>query len=121
MMVKRSLAARLHDILDNIANAKAFVGGLNSDQVNSDPLRRLALERAVEIISEASRHLPDEMRAKHPQIPWRNIAGTGNWLRHAYERVDTDLISGIVQYDLDPPKAAVESLLTDVQANEREE
>jgi hypothetical protein len=44
------------------------------------------VERGIEIISEAGRRLPGELKRRHPEIPWRKIAGVGNVLRDEYER-----------------------------------
>ena len=46
-----------------------------------------AVTRALEIISEAARRLPDELRARHPELPWRAIMGAGNVYRHNYDNV----------------------------------
>jgi uncharacterized protein with HEPN domain len=50
-------------------------------------LRRYAVTRCLEIISEASRRLPDELKARHPAIAWRDMAAAGNIYRHEYEDV----------------------------------
>jgi uncharacterized protein with HEPN domain len=50
-------------------------------------LRRYAVTRCLEIISEASRRLPDELKARHPAIAWREMAAAGNIYRHEYEDV----------------------------------
>jgi uncharacterized protein with HEPN domain len=49
---------------------------------------RRAVERGIEIISEASRHLPEELKAQYPQIYWQEIAAIGDLLRHEYGRID---------------------------------
>ena len=59
-------------------------------------------EWGLEIISEASRHLPDELKARHPEIPWPKVAGIGNVLCHEYARVAHDLLWRVVQDDLLP-------------------
>ena len=76
------LNVRLHDILDNIVLVEGAIAGKDFDQFLADPILRLAVERAIEIISEASRHIPAELTARHPAIPWRNIRDIGNVLRH---------------------------------------
>jgi uncharacterized protein with HEPN domain len=48
----------------------------------------LAVERGIEIISEASRHVPDELKLQYRHIYWREIAGIGNLVRHVYGRID---------------------------------
>ena len=74
-------------------------------------MRRYAAERCVEIISEASRRLPDAWKAEHPSIPWSDIAGIGSVLRHDYDDVNVDIIvklRGAPRGDL---RAAVVTLL----------
>lgn len=58
------------------------------------------VERGVLIVSEASRHLTDELKARHPEIPWTKVAGIGNVLRHSYENVAAPIIWKLVQVDL---------------------
>jgi uncharacterized protein with HEPN domain len=52
---------------------------------------------SIEIISEASRHLSDELKARHPEIPWPKVAGIGNVLRHDYELVAHDVLWRVVR------------------------
>ena len=56
--------------------------------------------RGVEIISEASRHLTNELKARHPEIPWQKVAGIGNVLRHNYESIAAPVIWKLVKADL---------------------
>jgi uncharacterized protein with HEPN domain len=58
------------------------------------------VERGLEIISEASRRLPDAMKARHPIIPWSKVAGIGNVLRHDYEHIAYDVLWRVVHDDL---------------------
>jgi hypothetical protein len=57
------------------------------DVFETDWQTQWLVERGVEIISEASRHLSDELKARHPRIPWGKVAGIGNILRHNYENI----------------------------------
>jgi uncharacterized protein with HEPN domain len=61
---------------------------------------------------------PDELKARHPGIPWRDIAGIGNILRHGYDSLDHAVIWGVVEAHLPPLKAAVEAMLREVEAEE---
>lgn len=63
---------------------------------------RMAVERLLEIISEASRFIPPEMKARDRTINWRRLADLGNWLRHAYHRTDAGLIWVMIEDDLEP-------------------
>ena len=60
----------------------------------------MAVERGVEIISEASRHLSDELKARHPNIPWGKMAGIGNILRHNYENIAAPVMWKLAREDL---------------------
>jgi uncharacterized protein with HEPN domain len=92
------------------ADARRFVEGHTPESFAADAMVRRAVERMVEIISEASRHLPPEMKARHPEVPWRAVAGIGNILRHTYERVEDREIWLVVTRDLDPLQAAIEAM-----------
>ncbi len=72
------------------------------DVFKTDWQRQWVVERGIEIISEASRHLPTELKARHTDIPWSKVAGIGNVLRHAYEHVALDVLWGVVRDDLPP-------------------
>src|ERR1700731_4691506 len=87
----------LLDIRDNIRLASAFIEGADFDAFRDNQLLFYAVTRALEIISEASRRLPDDMRARHPNIPWVEMAGAGNVYRHDYEDVRQLLVWGTVQ------------------------
>ncbi len=69
------------------------------------------MTRCLEIISEASRRLPDELKARHPDIPWTDVAGAGNVYRHDYEDVQHKLIWGTVHNRLPALLAATEQEL----------
>lgn len=82
MTPRRDPRAYVGDILEAIANIQADTDGLDFDQFAADRRVRQLVERNVEIISEASRRLPNDARAAEPDVPWREIAGIGNILRH---------------------------------------
>jgi uncharacterized protein with HEPN domain len=101
----------LLDIRENIRLARPFVGGLDYDAFRDNQLHFYAVTRALEIISEASRRLPDDMKARHPNIPWIEMAGAGNVYRHDYEDVRQRLVWGTVRNRLPALLAAVEQEL----------
>lgn len=104
-MPARSLAPRLTDIIEAIEHIRAETAGVPLDIFEADWRKRWLVERGVEIISEASRHLSDELKARHPAIPWPKVAGIGNVLRHEYARIAPDVLWNVARNDLPPLEA----------------
>jgi uncharacterized protein with HEPN domain len=88
--------------------ATHFVEGFDRDTFRADLRSVYAVARCLEIISEASRRLPDELKARYPEISWRQMAGAGNVYRHDYEDVVAQFIWDTVEYALPPLKASIE-------------
>lgn len=108
------LRFRLLDILDAIAQLELLLGKLEFSSFVTDRVRRAACERFLEIVSEASRHIPQTWKTEHPEIPWKEIADIGNHLRHAYHSVDAEILWQIhTSGELDALKAAVKKMTSD--------
>ena len=84
--------AALADIIRNIDLAEGFARHLTVEQFTADIQRVYATTRALEIISEASRRMPDDLKARHQAVPWRQIAGAGNVYRHGYDVVAPEVV-----------------------------
>jgi uncharacterized protein with HEPN domain len=76
------------------------------------------VERAVQIISEAVRALPNELTAQYPEVEWTKVAGIGNILRHEYERVDPAIMWDIATVQLPKLEIVVRRMLADLGRNE---
>jgi uncharacterized protein with HEPN domain len=103
--------AALRDIAQNIDLAMRFTAGFDYEAFYADPRTIYAVTRCLEIISEASRRLPDDFKARHPEIAWTDMAGAGNIYRHGYENVAEQQLWDAVQVDLPPLRAVVDSEL----------
>lgn len=77
----------------------------------SDPIVRRAAAYAVQTISEAVRHIPDDWLSEHPSEPWAQIRGIGNRIRHEYFRLDDDILWQIMATDTHALKSAMEAML----------
>jgi uncharacterized protein with HEPN domain len=97
-------------ILYNIALAHSFLDGLTLEQFSTDQRTLYAVTRCLEIISEATRRLPGEAKAKHPDVPWARIAGAGNVYRHDYEDVLASILWNTVHFQLSDLESAVEAI-----------
>jgi uncharacterized protein with HEPN domain len=108
-MPSESLKTALLDIRDSILLAQEFVQGLTLESFTISRLHYFATTRALEIISEASRRLPDALRARHPLIPWRAIRDAGNVYRHHYDNVEESLVWKTVHEDLPALLAVIDA------------
>ncbi len=80
------------DILEAIDQAASFVRDMTFTEYCADLKTQRAVERTLEVISEASRHIPDDVKERHSAIPWRNVAGIGNIMRHDYRSIASKVI-----------------------------
>jgi uncharacterized protein with HEPN domain len=116
---------RLHsdyvrDILDAIAKATSFVSGMSVETFAEDARTSFAVIRALEIVGEAARQIPADVRAAYPGVPWKAMTGIRDKLIHQYFGVDLEVIWRTVQDDLPPLLAPLASLLTDLERSESE-
>jgi uncharacterized protein with HEPN domain len=98
----------LRDILHHIDLATQFIDGFDRATFKLDVRATYAVVRCLEIISEASRRLPTELKARHLTISWRQMAGAGNVYRHDYEDVAAQFVWDTVQHALPSLKVVIE-------------
>ncbi len=94
-------------ILEAIANIETDIAGYDFEKFRTDRRTRQLVERNLEILSEASRRLPNEYKDREVQISWRAIAGIGNVLRHDYHQTYPTVLWDTCKNDLKPLKDAV--------------
>lgn len=117
-MAARSLIPRLTDIIEAIERVNGVLADVSLEAFENDWQRQWLVERGVEIVSEASRHLPDDLKARNPEIPWQKVAGIGNVLRHNYESIAAAVLWKLAQADLPTLENACRSELAAEQARE---
>jgi uncharacterized protein with HEPN domain len=87
--------------------AHQFVAGLNYESFSGDVRTVYAVIRCLEIISEASRRLSDNLKARHPSIAWKQMASAGNVYRHDYEEVAARIVWDTIEKALPLLRAVV--------------
>lgn len=92
----RDPAVYIEDILRSAERIGAFMAGLSRDQFFADIKTQDAVVRNLEVIGEAVKRLPDDLRRKHPEIEWRRIAGLRDILIHAYFGIDLEVVWNII-------------------------
>ena len=95
--MSRKLEQRIADIIRCCEKILRFTAGMSRDQLAGDELVTDAVLRNIEIIGEATKNLPDDVRARMPGIEWKKIAGMRDWLSHVYYRVDPDIVGEVVE------------------------
>jgi uncharacterized protein with HEPN domain len=88
---QRSLHLRLEHILKGIARIEQLTAGRTVEDYLADEGLREMIERNIARISEAARHVPSGVKAAYPAVPWRQVVGVGNVIRHDYDQID-DLV-----------------------------
>jgi uncharacterized protein with HEPN domain len=106
----RNTRHAVHDILETIERVQTRTAAVEFAEFQANWELRFAVQRAIEIISEASRRIPPEVQSLRPEIPWRRVAGIGSVLRHDYHTISDKVILDVVQGDLPLLKAAVEAI-----------
>ena len=80
--------AYLWDMRKYAQDARALVGATSFEELDRDSIRKLALERMIEIIGEAARRVSPDFKRRHPSIDWRALAGQRNVIAHEYGKID---------------------------------
>jgi uncharacterized protein with HEPN domain len=103
-------------MLENLERIQGYVAGLDREKFGGDTLRRDAVERCLERICEAAFRLGEQAAELAPNQPWGDIRGLGNRLRHAYDRIDLDILWNTVRDRLPSLKADAEQALMVLKA-----
>jgi uncharacterized protein with HEPN domain len=103
-----SIEDRLRDTLEAIIEIEDVMHGVSFNNFLNDRRTRLIIERLPEIVCEASRSIPDDIKRNEPGIDWRKMIDFGNLLRHAYHRTKAEVVWDVIENELPPLKSAVE-------------
>jgi uncharacterized protein with HEPN domain len=112
-MATKSPHVRLRHSLENIDGIVASTQGMTQQDITENFLVMRAIERCIQIISEAAKELPPEMRVREADIPWRDIIGIGNLLRHEYYRIRPADLWDIVHNHLPKLRSTIVRLLSE--------
>ena len=110
-MKKRDTRDYLKDILQAIDQVEAFIGDLTYDQFVNDSKTLNAVVRSIEVIGEASKNIPQTIKANHPDLPWKQMAGMRDKLIHGYFGIDTETIYKASKTNIPQLKTPIEKIL----------
>jgi uncharacterized protein with HEPN domain len=106
----------IEDILDSMDKAEILLENVNFEQFETDFRINFAVVRALEIIGEAAKRIPDTVRQEYPSIPWRGMAGMRDRIIHGYDTVDLQIVWDVVKRDIPLIEPQIKQILTDYEA-----
>lgn len=106
----REIRHAIDDILEALNRVDQVSQGKTLADFEASWQLQYLVQRAIEIISEASRAIPDDLKALRPEIPWNSVKGVGNVLRHEYRGISNPLIWRVVTDELPRLRIAVEAI-----------
>jgi uncharacterized protein with HEPN domain len=106
----RKVRHAFHDILEAIARIEEITSGKTLADFEASWELQWLVQRGIEIISEASRAIPTELKNARPEIPWSRVRDIGNVLRHEYQGLSDPIIWNVVTDELPRLKSAIEAL-----------
>ncbi|MCD6384659.1 DUF86 domain-containing protein [Candidatus Sumerlaeota bacterium] len=110
-MTKRSYRMFVEDVLDAMEKIERYIKGLSYETFTKSEMIVDAVIRNLEIIGEASRNLPENVRRKYPDIPWKRIIGLRNIVIHEYFGIDLSIIWEIITRNLPETKPLITEML----------
>lgn len=113
--MKRTYRDYVSDILICFQETQEFTTGLDFKAFAKDRKTVNAVVRSLEVMGEAAKRIPSVLRAKHPKIPWKRMAGMRDKLIHEYSGVDLEIVWGVVKTELPPLKLLLEQMLQTIE------
>lgn len=114
-MSDRQYLDYIYDILDSIEKIESFTSNMDYAAFAADDKTVYAVVRALEVIGEAAKKIPDEARKQYPDIPWQKMAGARDKLIHEYFGINIKVVWKTVQESLPPLKPAIAKMIADMK------
>jgi|SRR3989338_8307942 len=118
--MKRDLKLFIRDIISSMGDIEEFLGDMALEQLKNDNKTSSAIIRKFEIIGEAAKHIPNEIKDKHQDISWKSIAGMRDRLIHAYFGIDYNLVWSAIKTEIPKLKPKMKELLSALEQEERQ-
>lgn len=111
----RNVTLYIKDLLESMENAEAFAGNMSYEDFSGDMKTSYAIVRCIEIIGEASKNIPHNIRRKYPGIPWKKMAGMRDKVIHFYFGVNFRSVWLVVKNEIPSLKPQLKKILEDLE------
>lgn len=113
--MKRYISIYIKDILENMKRADRFVEGMDYQDFVKDEKTSFAVIRCIEIMGEAAKYVPEEIRQKYPQVPWKDIAGMRDKVIHEYFGVNLERVWLVLKKDIRRIRPLIKHVLDELK------
>ena len=117
--MSRNITLYIKDILQNMSDAEDFISGMSYDEFTNDKKTLNAVLRSIEVIGEATKNIPDDIRNLYPDVPWKEMAGMRDKVIHFYFGVDKEVIWVVVKERIPVLKPVISRLLREIEDQAR--
>ncbi|AFH38438.1 HepT-like ribonuclease domain-containing protein [Thermus thermophilus] len=114
-MSKRDARLLLQDMLESLEKIERYTAGLTFERFAQDDRTVDAVVRNLEVIGEAARQIPSEVRERYPEVPWRRVIGLRNVVVHEYFAVDVEIVWTVVRQSLPELKEALRRMMAELE------
>ena len=105
----------IQDILDSIRDIESFIKGLTFEDFKKDRKTVNAVVRSIEVIGEASKNIPTEIKTRYPGVPWKKMAGMRDKLIHEYFGIDVEILWKVSHEEIKNLKSPMKRILGDLK------
>ena len=105
----------IEDIIDAMDKAEIALNGVDFERFSEDFIINFAVARALEIVGEATKRVPQEVCIAYPAIPWRNMAGMRDRIIHGYDNVNLRILWDVVKQEIPEIKPHLQQILQDYE------
>jgi len=109
----RDIGDYIADILNAAREVQEFTQGMGFESFSTDKKTANAVIRSLEVMGEAAKRIPDDIRGRYPEIPWKQMAGMRDKLIHEYSGVDLEIVWAVITGELPPLRPHIERMARD--------